>query len=283
MTNVSPNGAPEERAPNPDIADDAAKIVPLRPESAEPAAAATVQETAPAKGADAAPERLEGGAEARIREADAAFHRAHLRGLALLWSNLWIAFGAAAIAATGFLAAMTEPLAALGAAAAVGAAVYGFIAILAGQKLSFEHERKVAEIRRIARIGAERMRIDDPDLIPSALRDVLSEWMHSALFLRRLRQTSFWYRGLVSLQAALTLSAVGLLALLSPLDLVATGALAGAALLLTAIHWRREVRQGRERAAACALGEALDPTEAISERVAALLTEVQALRRRARD
>lgn len=274
-----------------DAAETAPTVIPLRPQETTPeppgeegviARPAAHEPAAPSVEDDAAT-RLEGPAEARIRESDAAFHRTHLRGLGLLWSNLWIALGAGAAAAAGFSSVMVEPLAALGAAAALSALIYSFIAAVAGQRLGYAHERAVADIRRVASLGAERLRVDDPELVPGALRDVLSEWMHSALFLRRLRQTSTWYRLAVSLQAGLTALAVAGLALLSPLALAETAVLAGAALLLTAVHWRREIRQGRERAAACALGETLDPTEAVSQRMATLLREVKALRRRARD
>ena len=248
--------------------------------AAEPASALEPHlDAAPAVSATPT-EQLESGLQARIREDDAAFHHAYLRGLALSWGNLWIALGVMGASAAGLSMTMADALVGLGGGAVLGIGVYLFIASLNGLRLDFEHERKVAQIHRTARLGAERVRIDDPALVRGALGDVLSEWMHGALLLRRLRETSFWYRVAVIAEIGLALAAIGVLALLSPLAAGATALLAGAALGLTAYHGWREIRAGRERGLACALGEELDPTEALADRVVLLLEEVRDLRRR---
>lgn len=283
----------EREAPVPDTAGAASKednvvalpgVEPTREPRDDPAADPAV----PAPDGQAAPEArapvdVPTGLEERIRAEDAAFHQAHLQGLALAWGNLWIGLAVGALGAAAFSAAMAEPLLALGAGAALGFAVYAFIASVVGLRISFEHERKVAEIHKTARLGAERLRIDDPDLVRGALRDVLSEWMHSALLLRRLKETSFWYRWAVIAQLGATLALIIGFALLSPLDGAATALLVAAALALTALHGYRQITGSRERGAACALGADLDPTDRLADRVVLLLEEVRTLRRHGRE
>ena len=260
---------------------EALKTEPRQEPEAKEAEAAPPE--APVAAAAMAMEMAAHGFEARINEEDAEFHRAHLSGLALSWSNLWIGLVVMAAAAAALWTAVSEPLAGLAAGLALGALVYAFIGSVVGLRIGFEHERKIQQILRKARLGAERMRIDDPGLVRDALRDVLTEWMHSTLLLRKLRETSFWYRGAVLTQIAVALALIAGFAAVSPLPLEATALVAGAAALLTVIHSRRELRASRERADACELGERLNPTETLADRVEILLEEVRTLRRHGRD
>lgn len=218
--------------------------------------------------------------EERIEAMDSGFHRVYLRGLAALWGNLWVGLGAMAVAAAALSSAMTEPYLAIGLSAGVGAAAYAALAAVTGLRLRYAHDKKVAEIQRTAKLGAARLRIDDPALVRGAMRDVLSEWMHGALLLRRLRRTSFWYVWAVVAELVAATALVGGLALVSPLDLGLTAALAGAALLLIGAHGWREIRGGKLRGDQCALGPELDPIDPLADRMVGLLDEVRQLRRR---
>lgn len=243
-------------------------------------------------GAPAAAEELENSASAeqspqdvdeRIKSADAAFHRGHVKGLALSLGNLWFSFAAMVAAAVFLSQSMADPMTGIIIAVVLAVLLYAVVAYVLGLRIDLAHERKVNGIRRSANLGVERIRIDDPELVREALREVLGEWMHGALLLRSLRETSFWYRGAVAAQVVISFAAITAFVSLSPFTGNATLVIVSAALLLTIAHGWRETRASRLRGHACMISQGLDPTDAVSSRLVNLLEEVRALRRQRRD
>ena len=147
--------------------------------------------------------------------------------------------------------------------------------------MSHSLERKVTEIRRTARIGCERMRIDDSSLMRSAIRDVLAEWMQINFFARHLRESSAVLAWVFGAQGVATAGAILAAATVLPMDLVSVGALVAAPLILTAVHTVFHVRALRRQVREVTPSD-LDPTEILGDRMVALLDEVKDLRKPAR-
>ncbi|MEL6318487.1 MAG: hypothetical protein AAFR16_12725 [Pseudomonadota bacterium] len=243
-----------------------------------PSVAETAPEPQPEHEPEHEPEPLD--PERRVLAGDAAFHADRRRGLLLLGAGLWIALGAGALVAT-ILAPLD--LRGLAVAVGVGLAAYAVAAAITSLLLDRALERKLAEIRRIARIGCERVRVDDVALVRPALRDVLGEWLHIQFFIRRHRETNLWFMWGYGAQSALTL---GLLALVPWSMWVAEPwfavALLASAALLTLAHAVVEIRRLARQRRALVLEDANDPTEFIAARMVGLLQEVKDLRKHGR-
>lgn len=211
---------------------------------------------------------------------DRVFYATHHRWLAVIWLGLWIGLAAiaGAFAAYGGAAAATMPE--VGVALGVGVAAYLFITAIAELKLGYALERKLNEIRKIARIGCERMRVDNETLVRGAVRDVLTEWMHIHFFNRHLRESSGWFIAFLVAQAALAWALIAAAWSYAPADPMAAAALFGGAGLLVLIHLVRHIALAEKRSANDALPQDLDPTDALASRMIDLIEEVKVLRRR---
>ncbi len=214
-------------------------------------------------------------------EADRAFFTARRNGLLALGASLWLAIGATIAAAGAFGMAEADPFALLGASVAVGVGLYAFLTVVLVLLLDHGLERKVTEIRRVARLGCERLRIDDGDVMRPAIRDVLTEWMHINFFVRRLRESSAVARWSFVAQGAATIALALLAAPFAPDHWAWAASVIGAPIALSAAHVALHLRLLRKRAHA-ATPKGFDPTEVLADRMAALLAEVKELRKPAR-
>ncbi len=224
-------------------------------------------------------EELSQGLGDRIKSIDASFHQQHLQGLAISLGNLWLSFAMMAGAAGVLSLAMANPIVGVVIGAILGTVLYATVSYVLGLRIDLALERKVMGIRRAAALGAERVKIDDPQLVRSALGEVLCEWMHGAILLRRLKETSFWYRWIVAAQMIISLAAIAAFASLSTFSVDTTSVIVGVAVLLTIAHGWREIQASHLRGHTCAISDGLDPTEALTDRLVSLLEEVRALRR----
>lgn len=210
--------------------------------------------------------------------ADRRFFAARRYGQLALAGTLWLSIAAMIGAGAAAEKMALDPAASVGVAIAVGVGVYAFISTVAALLLDHALERKLNAIRRVARIGCERMRIDDSKLIRSAIQDVLTEWMHINFFALRFREESLIVTGAFLAQAFAT--AVGLLVVASASGLTGGEAwlLIVGPLALTGAHAVLHVWLLRRQMRSVTVGDD-NPTEVLANRMVALLDEVKDLRK----
>lgn len=218
---------------------------------------------------------------AGFQREDDAFFRTRAIGHLAQGATLWVAIGAMAATAAGGAAATRAAETTAAAAILAGVGVYAVLSVIATLISRRALEKKIDSIRRVARIGCERIRVDDPALMRGAVRDVLAEWMHICFFARDLRDANAYAIAGAALQTIVTIAAVGVAFQLSSWPPVQTSLLAAGALALTAAHLGLTLARLRRETVEPTTTEH-DPTEALSARLAALLEEVRDLRNPAR-
>ncbi len=276
-----PNVGAPRRSPEPQMARRDAQDAspPAPPPPAAAAAEAAAAENDPAA-PDAPPPQTPLDPERKALAGDVAFHAARRRGLLMQGAGLWMALFGGALAALAL-----APLDAGGLAVTLGLAVlvYGATAAISGLLLDRALERKLVEIRKIARIGCERVRVDDVSMVRQAVRDVMGEWLHIQFFIRRHRETNYWFMWGFAAQSAATALALAALpwsAWVS--DPVIRYALLTGALGLALAHGFWEIRRLAAQRRALILEAGGDPAEIIADRMTQLLEEVKTLRKHGR-
>ncbi len=215
---------------------------------------------------------------------DKAFHAKLRQLMTVHGAVMWVASG---IAALGFWAMKMYGAGPIGsvAVAATAAGLFGAGGVVITWILIHDTlDLKFRQIRSRAKIGAERINVDDTERAASGVQDVIYEWYHIRETLRSKDITAIIFSfsmllsGVVLAALAVTYCfAAPVLWAVEPPTAYAIGGLV--ALIGVGFGVAGALLGQSVRGARCYVTDAVDPSEAIQARMRALLAEVKELRR----